>query len=479
MLFLFSELQVFKEVNMRRAFILISAFLVFVLCLSSCDVNGGKPGEEQSGGGYEQFAVPSFLTSARTRGISADTVSGGNIANLPKQSKILQSFPIIPSLKLENIDTDSAEPLSSLDISEIKAFDIRLVMNEELSELKDDGLFLVYDVYDAEVLSARVEYYYNSGTKRFTYREYALCTFDLSNRGMGTNNMILLLELSDIPVEMKDDGTVSYNAGGLSADGDNEKNAIMDYIILSGSGSIATITDTSSIWRDYRIINNDDNIIASMSLPWFADHYDFDFQSTAPAELKSIIQETFSEHPVWDSSVMKTLGLEFAFRIMNQVYATEHDITPYWEDYDEFLNAGHREFKPWVTDIIPEKMVNEQPVIANLQTRDIAPDSGYGTFSSVYSLSHIQSGEYESCGMNKFFGEYTGSEDELLTFLAEKFCNKCGIKNENWIENFIYSLKTTYDDQSGKRFVIPVTTEDPATFKSEYDEALSLEGSAD
>ena len=152
MLFLFSELQVFKEVNMRRAFILISAFLVFVLCLSSCDVNGGKPGEEQSGmGGYEQFAVPSFLTSARTRGISADTVSGDNIANLPKQSKILQSFPIIPSLKLENIDTDSEEPLSSLDISEIKAFDIRLVMNEELSELKDDGLFLVYDVYDAEV----------------------------------------------------------------------------------------------------------------------------------------------------------------------------------------------------------------------------------------------------------------------------------------------------------------------------------------
>ena len=352
-------------------------------------------------------------------------------------------------------------------------------MNEELSELKDDGLFLVYDVYDTDVLSARVEYYYNSGTKRFTYREYALCTFDLSNMDMGTNNMILLLELSDIPVEMKDDGTVSYNAGGLSADGDNEKNAIMDYIILSGSGSIATITDTSSIWRDYRIINNDDNIIASMSLPWFADHYDFDFQSTAPAELKSIIQETFSKHPVWDSSVMKTLGLEFAFRIMNQVYATEHDITPYWEDYDEFLNAGHREFKPWVTDIIPEKMVNEQPVIANLQTSDIAPDSGYGTFSSVYSLSHIQSGEYESCGMNKFFGEYTGSEDELLTFLAEKFCNKCGIKNENWIENFIYSLKTTYDDQSGKRFVIPVTTEDPATFKSEYDEVLSLEGSAD
>ena len=60
MLFLFSELQVFKEVNMRRAFILISAFLVFVLCLSSCDVNGGKPGEEQSGMGGGMSSLQSL-----------------------------------------------------------------------------------------------------------------------------------------------------------------------------------------------------------------------------------------------------------------------------------------------------------------------------------------------------------------------------------------------------------------------------------
>lgn len=354
-----------------------------------------------------------------------------------------------------------------------------MTLNKELSSLNSDGVFLVFDLTDptSQKLSARIEYYYNTEQEIFTYREFVLCTF--AHDSYGTNNMILVLELDDIPVTFEEDGTVSYQTASLTKDGTNEKNAFMDYIIFNGTGSLSVLgseNSNSAFWREYRLINSKYNIVGSFSLPWWSKHYEFEStQNNIPQTLYSLITKTFEGKELWDTATMKNLDLEFAFNVMNEFYETKHEEKK-WTSYDNFKAAGYSAIKSWVEEKKASDMPNELPVLADVKKEKIAPNPEAGFLGNIFSLSHLAEENYDNSNFNLFFGAYNKDTDgDFFNFLVKKYLNTCGITDDNWIKNFTYSYTFGKDEKGEtifKRFLIPVTNEDTTSFKARYDEAL-------
>lgn len=421
-----------------------------------------------------KYVIPFSEPVSTDRGLTVGTL-GKDVNELLLNQKLFQSFPIIPTLKETSI---SSNDLGDLNIDEMESFGIKFTLNRELSSLNSDGVFLVFDCTDetSGVLSARIEYYYNTLEKQFTYREFALCTFH--DDTYGSNDMVLVLELTDIPVTFEEDGSVSYQGGSLDESGTNNKNAFMDYIILNGTGSLSVLgseDSNSAFWREYRLINVKNNIIGSFSLPWWSVHYEFaPTEEDLPSTLTSLIKDNCTKNSkLWDKDTMLKLNLEFAFKVMDEFYVTQHEEKK-WTSYSDFKNAGYSEIKEWVKGKTFSRMVNELPVLANLKSEVIAPspESASNVNGNIYSLSHLQEAKYTESNFDKFFGEYTKEKGgDFSKFLVTKYLNICGITNTNWIENFIYSLQTS--DYRMTRFLLPVTYASPEEFKKAYEEAKS------
>ncbi len=456
---------------------MIGLVLVILFTTIACDPNHGNTDTtlEEPGGvmGGTTFAIPAFDVS-KSRGISLDTISGGSWSNINNQFKVLQSFPIIPSLKPVTIDTTVEDAISKLGINTINTFGLTLKLNETLSSINDDGVFIVLELHENSIPVARVEYYYNIDTKRFTYREIAMCTFD--GNTMGELNMILVLELNDIPVIFKDDGTISYSTCAINELGRNEQNAIMDYVVLSGKGDLNSgiaPNNGSTLWRDYRLIKSENNILAAMSLPWWSAHYDFKFyESPCPNTLSEIIKTNLGEsYEIWNETKLKSTGLAFAYSILDEFYITQHE-EKNWTNYDSFKKASYFELNSWIKGITHDRMINEQPVIADINNSKVYPNLANG--GKYFSLEHYSKEEYASTEFNSILGDYYGEDAGFINFFATKFLNRCGITDENFINNFIYSLRIndSQTSESKNKFLIEITTEDPESFKEKYEEKI-------
>lgn len=457
----------------RKPFFKIGMILVISLTMIACDLDKGSTDtapENPDVVNGTTFAVPAFeVSSSHSRGISLNTISGGDFDSIKNQFKVLQSFPIIPSLKPVTVDTSAEDAISKLGVDTIDTFGLTLKLNKTLSCINDDGVFLVMELHEGEIPVVRVEYYYNMDTNRFTYREIAMCTFDGSLYNIGELNMILLLELNDIPVTFKEDGTISYSTCALNADGKNEQNAIMDYIVLSGDGSLNSSIapeNGSTVWRDYRLIKSENNILAAMSLPWWSAHYDFKFyESPCPETLSEKIKTNLGDnYDTWDKTKLKDTDLNFAYSLLDEFYVTQHEEKT-WTDYDSFKAASYFELKQWIKEITPETMKNELPVLADIKNSKVYPYLNSSS-KNYFSLEQYDLESYISTGFNSVFGSYTEDASGFLNFFATKFLNQCGIMNENYIENFIYSLQ---DFSWENKFLMEVTTEEPESFRTKYE----------
>lgn len=123
----------------------------------------------------------------------------------------MRSLPIFPGLKSVNADANAY--VNSVKGKKLKGygFDIEV----ELAEKTDDGVFIVYKVFDeSENKTATIEYYYSIKDQKFSYREIVMSLLEDMNGG----DLLFVFEMMNVPVS-KEGNSFSFNAGEIYDNG--------------------------------------------------------------------------------------------------------------------------------------------------------------------------------------------------------------------------------------------------------------------
>lgn len=124
---------------------------------------------------------------------------------------VMRSLPIFPGLKSVNADANAY--VNSVKGKKLKGygFDIEV----ELAEKTDDGVFIVYKVFDeSENKTATIEYYYSIKDQKFSYREIVMSLLEDMNGG----DLLFVFEMMNVPVS-KEGNSFSFNAGEIYDNG--------------------------------------------------------------------------------------------------------------------------------------------------------------------------------------------------------------------------------------------------------------------
>ena len=168
---------------------------------------------------------------------------------------VLRSLPIFPGITSINA---SAEGLcNSLKDKEFNGFGFPMKVVK--AEKTDDGVFLLYNIYEKERVFGQIEYYYSTKNKTFSYREIVTPLLGI----MGADN-IFIFELMNVPVE-KDGNGLSFKAGEIYENGSS-----FNYYNINFSPSGSTNLDVvSDIYFDHqRITMNYNNYAVDSASFW-------------------------------------------------------------------------------------------------------------------------------------------------------------------------------------------------------------------
>lgn len=124
---------------------------------------------------------------------------------------VMRSLPIFPGLKSVNADANAY--VNSVKGKKLKGygFDIEV----ELAEKTDDGVFIVYKVFDeSENKTATIEYYYSIKDQKFSYREIVMSLME----DMDGGDLLFVFEMMNVPVT-KEGNSFSFKAGEIYGNG--------------------------------------------------------------------------------------------------------------------------------------------------------------------------------------------------------------------------------------------------------------------
>lgn len=125
---------------------------------------------------------------------------------------VMRSLPIFPGLKSVNADANAY--VNSVKGKKLKGygFDIEV----ELAEKTDDGVFIIYKVFDERGnKTATIEYYYSIKDQKFSYREIVM---SLMEGELDGGDLLFVFEMMDVPVT-KDGDSFSFKAGEIYGNG--------------------------------------------------------------------------------------------------------------------------------------------------------------------------------------------------------------------------------------------------------------------
>lgn len=122
---------------------------------------------------------------------------------------VMRSLPILPGLKSANANAD--DYVESIKNKEFTAYGFPSKV--EKAETTSDGVYIVYDILEGQNVNGRIEYYYSTVEKKFSYREIVAPLF-----GSVGGDQIFVFEMYNVPVE-KDENGYSFKAGNLYENG--------------------------------------------------------------------------------------------------------------------------------------------------------------------------------------------------------------------------------------------------------------------
>ena len=122
---------------------------------------------------------------------------------------VMRSLPILPGLKSAN--ANAGDYVESIKNKEFTAYGFS--SRVEKAEATSDGVYIVYDILEGQNVNGRIEYYYSTVEKKFSYREIVAPLF-----GSFGGDQIFVFEMYNVPVEKEENG-YSFKAGNLYENG--------------------------------------------------------------------------------------------------------------------------------------------------------------------------------------------------------------------------------------------------------------------
>ena len=205
---------------MRRTIAFVLSIIIVLSLLVSCEDSSLPPALEG------EVVVLDFLDSS-SRALTSFPedipflfIDDGNtgieeMGNIPygflMSCNVMRSLPIFPGLKSVNADANAY--VNSVKGKKLKGygFDIEV----ELAEKTDDGVFIVYKVFDERGnKTATIEYYYSIKDQKFSYREIVMSLME----DMDGGDLLFVFEMMNVPVT-KEGNSFSFKAGEIYGNG--------------------------------------------------------------------------------------------------------------------------------------------------------------------------------------------------------------------------------------------------------------------
>ena len=212
-----------KGEGRMKKYLLVLILLILTLSLFiSCDNSNKVPTNSE-------VVVLDFTEVSNSRGITdfpADSpfyqIDGANkilkveLGEVPYNKygfwmncNVMRSLPILPGLKSAN--ANAGDYVESIKNKEFTAYGFS--SRVEKAEATSDGVYIVYDILEGQNVNGRIEYYYSTVEKKFSYREIVAPLF-----GAFGGDQIFVFEMYNVPVEKEENG-YSFKAGNLYENG--------------------------------------------------------------------------------------------------------------------------------------------------------------------------------------------------------------------------------------------------------------------
>lgn len=176
----------------------ISVVILTVLVLVSLISCSGNPAED---GEQVRILVPKFMRSDKAKGLTqlADPSQQSPFEDAGVAAGVMSTMPILSELSPHDVKSNKAERVIEQVLGSV-TYPFGFKVKTEKVQLNDDGLYCYFNIYEEERWCGYFDYYYNTETHCFSYRELVVVTTKMSDEPAIEYN-IVIFDYNDIPVE--------------------------------------------------------------------------------------------------------------------------------------------------------------------------------------------------------------------------------------------------------------------------------------
>lgn len=261
--------------------VLISLILTLSLFIS-CDNGSKAPSSttEEKPTTTSEIVILDFSDVSNSRGLTKFPDTGNPFGNVNGHEKdkselkymaedttygfwmscnVMRSLPILPGLKSANASANAY--VNSIKNKNLEGYGFPIKVVE--AKTTSDGVYIVYDVLEDGKVNGRIEYYYSTVEKKFSYREIVAPLF-----GIMGGDQIFVFEMFNVPVEKTKDG-YSFKAGKLYNNGSEFRHVSFIYDTLSawnhaGKNNIPNKIDRFNVEDSQLVMNYSGKKVTSM-----------------------------------------------------------------------------------------------------------------------------------------------------------------------------------------------------------------------
>lgn len=232
---------------MKKYLLIIISLLLSLSLFISCDNGSKAPSSttEEKPTTTSEIVILDFSDVSNSRGLTKfpdtgnpfgtvygyDQTKEDGLTNMADDTtyglwmscNVMRSLPILPGLKSANASANAY--VNSIKNKDLEGYGFPIKVVE--AKTTSDGVYIVYDVLENGKVNGRIEYYYSTVEKKFSYREIVAPLF-----GIKGGDQIFVFEMFNVPVEKTKDG-YSFKAGKLYNNGSEFRHVSFIYDTLS------------------------------------------------------------------------------------------------------------------------------------------------------------------------------------------------------------------------------------------------------
>ncbi len=374
-------------------------------------------------------------------------------------SAVMTTMPTMTNLQKGTVSTSSLGGVET----DYTVYGFIIKLNKDFCKVNSDGIYLQYNIYDQTDTTKAVgfcDYYYNTNTKCFTYRQSVAYTEEFESLQY-SDNRVINLEYNDVYVE--DIDNLVFKVGQLTSDGSLGKDAFVDTMNISskiGNGNLCWHFDRYYVTANE--VKEDNGLFTIYSFRQLDDSFTTGQKSYSDYTALETLMKKYTDNgdcEVKTLSERKAVDMSF----MNEIYpllyaygesiAKHHSTVKGYDSYDAFTKDSFKEIGDEIKNKEDKTGTVEVPCPTIYTYNGVnskgASTCNLSTFTHTLHFHNlIVSGDttkkkednYKNFGFESYLGEYSSTEeDDIETFTIKKFLKACGIDNEGYITEFIKS----------------------------------------